>query len=139
MIFSPPASGRIPARPEILVVEHEGIVAVHLCRILDEAGYRPLEPVGTVERAIESTTRHQPALVVMDVHMAGDTLAFMALLRRLDVAVLLLTSSPHGRAHEPRWREGVAARLSKPFLEHELLAAVSTAFEAASAERRSAS
>jgi diguanylate cyclase (GGDEF)-like protein/PAS domain S-box-containing protein len=58
-------------RDNILIVEDEGIVALHLERQLLEAGYHVAGTCGSGEDAIRKVEILQPDLVLMDIHLDG--------------------------------------------------------------------
>ncbi|MGH8548669.1 MAG: response regulator [Methylococcales bacterium] len=62
-----------PARQySILIVEDEGVVALHLERQLLEAGYRIAGVCINGEEAIEKAKTAQPNLILMDIHLDGQ-------------------------------------------------------------------
>jgi CheY-like chemotaxis protein len=56
----------------ILVVEDEGLIALHLTEILENAGYQVLEPVYSGEMALRVLEKPPlPDLVLMDIGLSG--------------------------------------------------------------------
>ncbi len=62
---------RVGPGRRILIVEDEGIVAMHLQRELRSLGYVVLEPVASGEAALEAALEVVPDLVLMDIQLAG--------------------------------------------------------------------
>jgi CheY-like chemotaxis protein len=57
----------------ILIVEDEGLIALHLMEILTNAGYRVLEPVASGEEALRHLREPlQPDLILMDITLDGS-------------------------------------------------------------------
>jgi chemotaxis response regulator CheB len=66
-----PANEVRTARPRILIVEDESVVATSLQRSLMRMAYDVIDWVPTGEAAIELAQRERPDLVLMDLHLAG--------------------------------------------------------------------
>jgi two-component system, sensor histidine kinase and response regulator len=84
-----------PARPRILVVEDEGVVAQDIRLQLVELGYDPVGPATRGEQAIELARSLLPALVLMDIGLAGamdGIAAAHAIRQQLDLPVVFLTA-----------------------------------------------
>ena len=57
----------------ILVVEDDGLIALHLVELLEKAGYRVIDPACSGERALRTLERSpQPDLILMDIGLAGS-------------------------------------------------------------------
>jgi CheY-like chemotaxis protein len=56
----------------ILIVEDEALVAEDLKEMLEKFGYEVSGIADTGEKAIALTEKHQPNLVLMDIHIAGE-------------------------------------------------------------------
>lgn len=72
--FSPhePSSGSVVNRPaRILLVEDDFIVAGEVEFWLNDAGFVVIGPAATAEDAVRLARNEKPALVVMDIHLAG--------------------------------------------------------------------
>ena len=57
--------------PNILIVEDEFIVAEDLANKVRHLGYDVVGTTSTGEEAVELARRHKPALVLMDIRLAG--------------------------------------------------------------------
>ena len=74
------------ARRLVLVVEDEAIIAMDLAFTLEEAGFEVMDPAGTVEVALDLLATARPDAAVLDLILAGERSAHVALaLRRLGV------------------------------------------------------
>jgi CheY-like chemotaxis protein len=109
----------------ILVVEDEGLIALHLTEILEKAGYRVLDPVYSGEMAIRALEKSPaPDLILMDIGLSGtlDGIETAQQIRqRLSVPLIFVTAYAS---------ESVLARMRevapdgviiKPFVDTELL------------------
>jgi CheY-like chemotaxis protein len=57
----------------ILIVEDEGLIALHLAELLDKAGYRVTGPVSSGDSALgELDGSNKPDLILMDIGLAGS-------------------------------------------------------------------
>jgi DNA-binding NarL/FixJ family response regulator len=61
-----------PERPSVLLVESDAVLAVAHSRLLAVIGYRVRGPVSTAKEAISAVAVEPPAVVLMDVGLAGD-------------------------------------------------------------------
>jgi DNA-binding NarL/FixJ family response regulator len=110
------AGGGGPAR--ILIVEDDYLVAVELENQLQEAGFQVVGIAATAEQAIQKAVVEQPALVIMDVRLAGPrdgVDAAIELSQKLGIRSIFATahSDPHTRQRaEPA---KAAGWLQKPY------------------------
>ena len=58
-------------KTRILIVEDEIIIAMALCKELQDLGYEICEPVCSGEQAIEKTEQDRPDVVLMDINIRG--------------------------------------------------------------------
>ena len=87
-------------KEHILIVEDDGILAVHLQNMLVDLDYGVMEPVATGEDAIAAVAGRRPDLVLMDIHLVGEIDGITAAERirsAVDVPIVFLT----GYSHEP--------------------------------------
>jgi CheY-like chemotaxis protein len=82
----------------ILIVEDEGLIALHMMEFLEREGYQVLEPVSSGEEAVERCGDHpRPDLIMMDVSLSGLIDGIMATNRireRYQIPVIIFTA--HG-------------------------------------------
>ena len=117
----------------ILVVEDEGLIALHMTEVLEKEGYKVTGPAYSGEmvlRALE--TAPEPDLILMDIGLAGslDGIETARQIRqRFSVPVIFVTAYTSDATLE-RMR-GVAPDgvIVKPFLDGELLSLVGKAVD----------
>ena len=80
----------------ILIVEDEGLIALHMMEFLEREGYRVLEPVSSGEEAVERCgDLPRPDLILMDVSLSGliDGIVATGRIReRYQIPVIILTA-----------------------------------------------
>jgi DNA-binding LytR/AlgR family response regulator len=79
----------------ILIVEDEFLIAAEIERALRRLGHTPLEPVSTSDEALAVLAREPVELVLMDIHIEGDTDGIATALlvrRRFAIPVVFLTA-----------------------------------------------
>jgi DNA-directed RNA polymerase specialized sigma24 family protein len=112
----------------VLIIEDEPLIAMELCRIVQEMG---LTVTGTTSRqddAIEAVERNRPGLVLADIQLQDDGSGIAAahgILQHLNVPIVFVTGYPErllgGKGFEP------AFVVSKPFREDALKATIAQA------------
>jgi CheY-like chemotaxis protein len=114
----------------ILVVEDEGLIALHLTEMLERAGFRVIGPVNSGELALRTLGGSLPDLVLMDIKLAGamDGIETARQIReRLPVPLIFLTAYSSDRTRERIQGLTPDAYLTKPVEEKDLLVAISDA------------
>ena len=115
----------------ILVVEDEGLIALHLTELLEKAGYRIIGPVYSGEKAVQKAGEPPvPDLILMDIKLAGtmDGIETARLIRqRFQVPVIFLTAYASERNVERIGEVAPEEYFTKPVAESDLLAAISRA------------
>lgn len=118
------------AASKVLVVEDEGIIARHLEVTLANLGYEVVAAVATGEEAIEAAQRARPAVVVMDIRLAGKVdgvQAAAAIQADLRIPVVYLTAHSDDETLARAKRTDPFAYVVKPFHGPELRAAIEIA------------
>ena len=132
-----PGAGERPARapgPCVLLVEDDFLVSMEMETGLEEAGYEVAGIAATAEDAVALAAERRPALVVMDIRLAGDrdgVDAALEIYRTLGIRSIF--ASAHGDAGT-RARAEAAQPLgwvAKPYRVETLLAAVEEALREA--------
>ena len=80
----------------ILIVEDEGVAAMHIRRVVEGLGYAVLGVVPTGEEAVEKADELLPDLILIDIVLQGRIDGVQAaeqIRNRLDLAVVYLTAS----------------------------------------------
>jgi len=125
MAQAPQPTGR---KPSVLVVENDGMMAIHMAQVLDKAGYRALSIEYSGENAIEKIGNGaRPDIVLIDWRLGGkldsiQTAREIQQLHQIPV-VFLATLADRSRILETR---GIACFgfLQKPFLPEDLVMAI---------------
>ena len=115
----------------ILVVEDEGLIALHVTELLEKAGYRVIGPVSSGEMALRVIGEQPvPDLLLMDIKLAGQmdgTETARAIRQRVPVPLIFLTAYSSERMPERVKDLKPAGYLTKPVNEKDLLATIKTA------------
>lgn len=109
----------------VLLVEDEAILAMNLEQMLREMGYAVLPLVASGEDAIDLAKRHQPDVVIMDIHLAGKMNGFTAATQIqsfLDAPIVYLTGHSDDATLNEATLTGPYAFLVKPVSRNELTA-----------------
>jgi CheY-like chemotaxis protein len=117
----------------ILIVEDEGLIALHLTEMLEKAGYRVAEPVCSGEMSLQALEKSpKPDLILMDIGLAGslDGIETARKIRhRYDIPIVFLTAYSDRNRIEQAKEVSSFAYLIKPVLEEALLAAIRDVLE----------
>ena len=109
----------------ILIVEDEGLIALHLTEMLENAGYRVADPVYSGEMALLALEKSPgPDLILMDIGLAGslDGIETARQIKRLHTVPLIFVTAYFSESTLARMRE-VAPEgvIIKPFDDTDLL------------------
>jgi CheY-like chemotaxis protein len=114
----------------VLIVEDEGLIALHLSELLEQAGYRITGSLFSGEEALRTVSDSPPDIILMDIALAGQMDGIEAARRiRLghDIPVIFLSAY----SDENRIRKAAAVSpyrfLTKPVREEVLLGAIADA------------
>lgn len=122
----------------ILIVEDEAIVAEDLARKIRNLSYDVAGKTSTGEEAIELARQHLPALVLMDIRLAGamDGIeAAQIINNECKVPVLYLTAHSDTASVERAQRTKAFGYILKPFNERDLQIQIALALSRSEAER----
>ena len=122
----------------ILIIEDEAIIAADLAGKVQQLGYALAGATTTGEEAIALARQQRPALVLMDIHLAGamDGITAANIIRQeCDVPVIFLTAHSD-RATVARAQEAAFGYILKPFDERDLRIQIEMALFKHAAERR---
>jgi DNA-binding response OmpR family regulator len=99
-----------PARPSILIVEDEPLLALDLEATLAEGGFRVIGPTATTSQAIELVREHRPDLTILDLNLGREWVFPVAdVLTQLGLRFFIL--SGHSRDFVP------ARHRNSPFMQ----------------------
>jgi two-component system, response regulator PdtaR len=120
------AAGQDNART-ILIVEDDFLIAMETEAALSAAGFRVLEIAATAEEALKLATLYRPALVLMDIRLAGRRDGIDAagdLFRELGVRCLFATAHDDERTRARAEPFAPLGWLTKPYTIPSLLGVV---------------
>ena len=101
------------ARPHVLVVEDEFLVALDLCAVIADAGCAVVGPVPTVDQALALLSRIELVGAFLDENLRGASVAPLA--RRLaERAIPFVVVSGYARSISPDPLLRAAPRIGKP-------------------------
>ena len=123
----------------ILIVEDEAIVAEDLANKIQQLGYDVAGTTATGEEAVELARRLRPALVLMDIHLAGAMDGITAaeqIHRESKLPVLFLTAHSDTSTVERAQQAGALGYILKPFDERDLRIQIEMAIIKHSAEQK---
>ena len=126
-------------RPRILVVEDEGVVAFDIQQQLSELGYDPVGHASGGEQAIELAGALRPALVLMDIGLAGaidGITAAQAIRLQFGLPVVFLTAFSADEVLERAKLSEPFGYIVKPFSERELRSVIEMALYKHAADAR---
>lgn len=126
----PQASPAAGARTCILLVEDDFLVGMEMETGLEEAGYEVAGIAVTAEDAVALAARRRPALVVMDIRLAGDrdgVDAALEIFRTLGIRSLFATANSDAQVRARAAPARPLGWVAKPYRVETLLKAVEEA------------
>jgi len=121
---------RDPGRHRILIVEDDYLVALQFENALTEAGYDVVDIASTAEEAVQLIPDHLPALVLMDVRLAGPRDGIQAateILDRFGIRSIFVSAFSDATTRARADRANPIAWLAKPVADRKLVTTVNTA------------
>ena len=112
---------------KILVVEDEIIIADHLCDILDDLGYAPLEPAINYTDAISQISTEIPDFAILDIELGGRKTGIdlaQYIIENYNFPFIFLTSNTDPQTVEKAKKVNPPAYLTKPFTKESIYAAI---------------
>ncbi len=120
------------SKGRILIVEDELIIGEDLRMCLEERGYEIIGLIASPERAILKCREKLPDLILMDVHLSGDTNGIEAarlIKAEFGIPVVYLTGCPGNWFPIGTYSQETDPYVKKPFSEQELCAVIETALK----------
>lgn len=115
----------------ILVVEDEAIIAMHLCEVLEDLGYEPMGTVDNYEDAVEVISQSQPHLVLLDIMLGGEKtgIDIASFIRKNgpNIPFIFLTSHADRKTVEAAKKTQPNGYLVKPFRGEDVYTAIEMA------------
>lgn len=94
----------------VMIIEDEGIIALHLKSLMSSMGHEVCAVVRTASEAISAASEHQPELILADVNLADGSSGIDAvghILTEMTVPVIFITAFPEklltGEGQEPAY------------------------------------
>ena len=108
----------------VLIVEDDGIIALHLKEILTGAGFVVLDPVASGEEAIAVIAAGHPGLVLMDINLMGEMDGIdtaLEIRRQSRIPIIFLSAYSEEQQKERARSAGPVGYILKPFIDDELV------------------
>ena len=117
----------------ILIVEDEGLIALHLTELLENAGYRVASPACSGEMVLRDiASAPLPDLILMDIALAGSLDGIETarqIRRRFPIPVVFLTAYSNQNRIDEAMEVSPFGYLTKPVMEEDLLGAIRRALD----------
>jgi two-component system, response regulator PdtaR len=117
----------------ILVVEDEGLIALHLMELLEKEGYRVTGLAYSGEMVLKSLEKSKkPDLILMDIGLAGsiDGIETARQIRqRYEIPLIFVTAYTSEGTFKRMQEVAPDGVIFKPFLDHDLLALIRKAVD----------
>jgi CheY-like chemotaxis protein len=113
--------------PSILIVEDDGLIALHLQEILLNSGYNVPDPVASGEEAIEHMRTSSPDLVLMDITLDGrlNGIETAREIRKIsDIPVIFLSAHSDMKLLTGAGGETYTGFIAKPFNQADVIQTV---------------
>jgi len=117
-------------KPSILIVEDEGLIALHLRELLQKSGYDVTDAVPSGEDALTCLEASIPDLVIMDITLNGklDGIETARKIRkRSDIPIIFLSAHPESKRLMATEDIAPYGFLGKPYVLSEVISAVEKA------------
>ena len=124
---------RAAASPRILLVEDDFLVGMEMETGLQEAGYEVAGIAATAEEAVELAAERRPALVVMDIRLAGErdgVDAALEIYRTLGIRSIFASAHGDSRTRARAEPARPLGWVAKPYRVDTLLKAIEEALRA---------
>ena len=120
-------------RTSILIVEDDGILALHITDMLTRMGYTPLPPVTTGRQALASVENSDVDLIIMDIELAGPMNGIEAavhdITKEYDTPVIFVTEFPKALLLQKTKIVSPCDYIFKPIQERELAVTIEMALQ----------
>lgn len=123
----------------ILIVEDEGIVSLHIQNSLERMGYRVLDRVTSGEQAIEVARKAQPDVVLMDIVLQGDMDGIdtaKVIRNQYNIPIIYLTAFADEKTVKQAKLAEPFGYIIKPFEDRELRTSIEVTLFKAEIERK---
>jgi two-component system, cell cycle sensor histidine kinase and response regulator CckA len=123
----------------IMIVEDDGIIAMHLQELLQKSGYAVIAVVASGEAALQKANDLFPELILMDIHLSGgwDGIETARRIQDIhDIPIIYLSAFADDELVEQAKKTTPYAYLTKPIRERELQIAIQITFYNHDLEKR---
>lgn len=115
----------------ILICDDEPLIRMHLKSMLADLGFDEILECGEGNKAVEMALVHFPDMAILDVVMPGldGISAAIEIRKKLKIPIMLLTSAYDSATVKRASASGIAAFLTKPLRQQDLLPAIEIALQ----------
>lgn len=115
----------------ILICDDEPLIRTNLRGMLTDLGFEQVFECGDGARAVELALKNFPDMAILDVAMPGmdGISAAVEIRKKLKIPIMLLTSSCDSETIKRAAASGIAAYLTKPLRQQDLLPAIEVALK----------
>jgi AmiR/NasT family two-component response regulator len=115
----------------ILICDDEPLIRTNLKTMLLELGFDEVLECGDAKSAVDTALERFPDMAIMDVSMPGmdGITAAVEIRKKLKVPIMLLTSACDSATVKRALASGIAAFLTKPLRQQDLLPAIEIALQ----------
>jgi AmiR/NasT family two-component response regulator len=126
-----PVQGETTMGKSILICDDEPLIRMNLKSMLTDLGFDEILECGDGAKAVEMALGTFPDMAILDVAMPGmDGITAAALIRKqLKIPIMLLTSACDSATVKRASAAGIAAFLTKPLRQQDLLPAIEIALQ----------
>lgn len=130
MLF-PPVQGDKTMGKSILICDDEPLIRMNLRSMLADLGFDEIVECGDGAKAVELALASFPDLAILDVSMPGmdGITAAVEIKKKLKIPIMLLTSACDSQTVKRASTSGIAAFLTKPLRQQDLLPAIEIALK----------
>ncbi len=123
---------------QVLVIEDEGVLALHIAQLLQDEGYNIYDIVQDGQAAIKKVIECQPDLILLDIRIKGeiDGIEVAEYIQSLyDIPILYITAFVDRKTIERAQRTSPMGYIIKPFRREQLLSSIAIALATHAAHR----
>lgn len=113
----------------VLIVEDEGVLAMHHKRIVEDFGYEVVGTIGTGQGAIDLAAEHKPDMILMDINLIGKMSGVEAAIeiqKHMSIPIVFVSAFPDRLCKDLSKLEP-CGYVNKPFTASELRVAMEMA------------
>jgi response regulator NasT len=129
LLYQPNFKGEIPMGKTILICDDEPVIRMNLKAMLKDIGFDDVLECGDGKRAVEMALASFPDMAIFDISMPemDGISAATEIRKKLKIPILLLSNSYDAQTAKRAAESGIAAFLTKPLRQQDLLPALEIA------------